>query len=68
MPKGEPVKPTRAEVLDVAGEAGHFRVKVRERTRYVDPEKCTGCGECADVCPVKIDLPGQLLRLRGEAE
>ena len=25
--------------------------------RYVDPRKCTGCGECTRVCPVKIPDP-----------
>ena len=25
-----------------------------QRPRYVDPAKCTGCGECANVCPVTM--------------
>jgi heterodisulfide reductase subunit A-like polyferredoxin len=41
-----------AEVIDVAGTAGDFFVRVRHNPRYVDPEKCVGCGDCADVCPV----------------
>ena len=31
---------------DVNGTAGNFKVKVRRKARYVDEEKCTGCGEC----------------------
>ncbi len=31
------------------------------------PFASTLCGACADVCPVKIDLPGHLLRLRRDA-
>src|SRR5690606_9070626 len=30
------------------------------------PYASTLCGACADVCPVKIDIPDVLVRLRGE--
>jgi len=42
---------TYSEVIGVAGEAGDFRVSIRHRPRYVDAEKCTGCGLCAQYCP-----------------
>ncbi len=45
---------TNSEVIGVKGAAGDFTVSVRTRPRYVDLRKCTGCGECADVCPVLI--------------
>ncbi len=38
----------------IEGEAGNFRVKVRKKARYVDPEKCTSCGTCAEKCPTKV--------------
>ncbi len=41
-----------AEVDHVAGSVGNFRVRVRKKSRYVDPEKCSGCGECWNACPV----------------
>jgi heterodisulfide reductase subunit A-like polyferredoxin len=48
---------TDSEVVKVDGEAGHFRVTVRRNPRYIDMSKCTGCGDCAQVCPVVI--PGR---------
>ncbi|MGE5588433.1 MAG: FAD-dependent oxidoreductase [Clostridia bacterium] len=39
-------------VEKVEGEAGDFTATVVNRPRYVDPEKCTGCGVCAQHCPV----------------
>lgn len=43
-----------SEVVAVEGEEGNFRVTVKRHSRYISEEKCTGCGLCAEVCPVKI--------------
>jgi heterodisulfide reductase subunit A-like polyferredoxin len=43
---------TTTEVKEVTGEAGNFKVTVRERPRYIDLDKCTACGECEKVCPI----------------
>jgi len=45
---------TQTEILDVSGEPGDFRVKLLERSRYVDPEACTGCSDCEKACPVEF--------------
>ncbi|MDO9463191.1 MAG: 4Fe-4S binding protein, partial [Deltaproteobacteria bacterium] len=48
---------TNAEVQEVSGTAGNFRVKVRRQPRYVDQAKCTACGVCSQYCPVTIPDP-----------
>jgi len=42
-----------SEVKNVEGFIGNFKVKVVKKARYVDETKCTGCGTCAEKCPVK---------------
>ena len=44
---------TYSDILDVKGEPGKFKVKIRKRARSIDLEKCTGCGICYNNCPVK---------------
>jgi len=39
-----------SEVVDVHGYVGNFQVKVKRKARYVDEEKCTGCGACMEAC------------------
>jgi heterodisulfide reductase subunit A len=43
-----------SEVEDVSGYVGNFKVKIRKKARYVDVDKCTGCSECSNVCPVTV--------------
>lgn len=43
---------TLSNVVDVQGEPGHFEVQVLQAPRGVDPDKCTGCGDCWEHCPV----------------
>ncbi len=44
---------TNANMKGVEGEAGHFKVRLTRRSRRVDEDKCTGCGVCAQKCPVE---------------
>jgi len=45
---------TCSEVIGLTGEAGNYMVQVKKHARYVDAEKCVGCGSCSEVCPVKV--------------
>jgi heterodisulfide reductase subunit A len=41
-----------SEVVSVEREEGAFKVKIKTSPRYVTDD-CTGCGKCAEVCPVE---------------
>lgn len=43
-----------SQVERIEGETGDFRVTVRKKARYVDEEKCTGCGACREKCPTVV--------------
>ena len=45
---------TYSEVVEVTGAVGSFEVKIKKKPRYVDMEKCTGCGTCIEKCPTKV--------------
>ena len=45
---------TNSEVAGLEGEAGSFEVKLRRKSRYILEDKCTGCGDCAQKCPIVI--------------
>ena len=42
---------TFAEVEEVQGYIGNFKIKIRKKARYVDPELCNSCGSCYEACP-----------------
>ena len=44
---------TNAEIAIVDGQAGNFTVTVKQHAFRVDTKKCTGCGSCAQKCPIE---------------
>jgi heterodisulfide reductase subunit A len=50
---------TYAEVIGVEGAIGNYSVKIRNYPRYIDMEKCTGCGDCAAACRMKDRVPNE---------
>ena len=45
---------TYSEVKEISKAGKNFRVKILRKPRYVDESKCTGCGACAQLCPVEV--------------
>jgi heterodisulfide reductase subunit A-like polyferredoxin len=54
---------TLSELVDLQGRPGNFKATVKRYPRYVDEDKCTGCSECTQVCPV--DVPDEFNRCLG---
>jgi len=42
------------DLVRVDGQPGNFQVELKRRATFIDPTKCTGCGECTQVCPVEL--------------
>ncbi len=45
---------TYSEVEDVGGYVGNFKVRIRRKARLVREDLCTGCNDCATVCPAAV--------------
>ena len=48
---------TYAELSRLDGEIGNFKARIFRKSRYVDPDKCTGCDDCVPVCPIEVTNP-----------
>jgi heterodisulfide reductase subunit A-like polyferredoxin len=55
---------TLSELVGLEGGPGNFEATVKRYPRYVDEDKCTGCSECTQVCPV--DVPDEFNRCLGK--
>jgi heterodisulfide reductase subunit A len=48
---------TYSEITSVDGSIGDYKVKIKKNARYVDMDKCTGCGDCTAACRLKDRIP-----------
>jgi len=46
---------TYSEVEEISGFVGSFKARIRKKARYVNEDKCNGCGVCVTKCPWKAD-------------
>ncbi|HZX11119.1 MAG TPA: CoB--CoM heterodisulfide reductase iron-sulfur subunit A family protein [Acidobacteriota bacterium] len=43
-----------SDVEEVVGFFGNFVATINKKAKYVIPDKCIGCNECLDPCPVEV--------------
>jgi heterodisulfide reductase subunit A len=53
---------TWSEVEEISGYVGNFKAKIRKKARYVDLDKCNGCGACWENCPTTITPSERVIR------
>jgi NADH:ubiquinone oxidoreductase subunit E len=44
---------TLSDIEKIEGVAGNFKVILNKKPRYINEEKCTGCGTCITNCPTR---------------
>jgi heterodisulfide reductase subunit A len=53
---------TWSEVEEISGYVGNFKAKIRKKARYVDIDKCNGCGACWENCPTTVTPSERIIR------
>jgi heterodisulfide reductase subunit A len=53
---------TWSEVEEISGYIGSFKAKIRKKARYVDIDKCNGCGACWENCPTTVTPSERIIR------
>lgn len=55
---------TYSEIVEFSGITGNYNVRLKKKPRFIDEDKCTGCGLCTTKCPIKT--PNEFDRGIGE--
>ena len=50
---------TYSEMVGIDGSIGNYTVKIKKKARFVDMDKCTGCGDCVAACRLKDRIPNE---------
>lgn len=45
---------SNSEISHISGYVGNFNIEIMKYPRFVDPERCTSCGDCVETCPSTI--------------
>ncbi len=48
---------SNAELIDLEGTPLNYKLRVVKKPRYIDEDKCTGCGICMSKCPTRVPDP-----------
>ncbi|MFW6131303.1 MAG: FAD-dependent oxidoreductase [Candidatus Aminicenantaceae bacterium] len=56
---------TWSEVEEISGYVGNYKARIRKKARYVDIDKCNGCGACWENCPTTI-YPSERIIKKGD--
>jgi heterodisulfide reductase subunit A2 len=43
-----------SDVEEVVGFFGNFKATINKKAKYVIPDKCIGCNECLEPCPIEV--------------
>jgi len=43
-----------SELDRLTGRIGKFRARIIQKARFIEADKCVGCGDCIDGCPVTV--------------
>ncbi|WDN89591.1 hypothetical protein BuS5_02559 [Desulfosarcina sp. BuS5] len=52
-----------AEVISIKHSAQGFRGRIKRSQTFIDPDKCTLCGRCVEVCPVSLPCGEKAVKL-----
>jgi len=47
---------TLADIQSIEGVPGNFQVTLKKKPRFINEDKCTGCGTCTVNCPVRNQI------------
>lgn len=45
---------TLTEVTGISGKVGNYTLTLKKNPRYIEAEKCVGCGSCTEICPIEV--------------
>ncbi|MBN1626557.1 MAG: FAD-dependent oxidoreductase [Deltaproteobacteria bacterium] len=54
-----------AKIISMKHTAQGFSARIKPLQTYIDPDRCTSCGRCVEICPVTLPDGGKPIRIAG---